>query len=426
MRLELTKTVAGNGYMGGAFNGSSHYFTKTTPSGTLGTVTNNFTIEAVVQPTSYAVGAVCGRSDATLANGFYFQMTATGQLEIGVRNGGTGNFRVLTTYQSLPLNKKTHVAASWNGTGPTIVIYFDGIAVPTYQSAVAGTNPTTAGTGGDFSIGRIGALSGSNYFPGYISNVAVFDAVLSAATIRQHATYKLLGSETNCIGAWSLDNTANDQSSAGNNLTATGGVGYTAQTPHGQLDSGVQTTKAVGLVMNVSTTTVTVQVPEGCTIPTSGGVSAVAYSTQANPYGWVSDKGRWFIKSILRTVSATTSNATYGSYLSGGYKLNVQVGKWIVGQKSGSYYAQNVDTFFSVSPTALTGLAANVGALLTPLTVRVQAPAAGTLVLPGEAYKDFTVTSATDFTMYTFGATTSSGIAGDVSLTEIYAIPSGL
>ena len=31
MRLEFTKVTAGNAYMGGAFNGSSHYFTKTAP-----------------------------------------------------------------------------------------------------------------------------------------------------------------------------------------------------------------------------------------------------------------------------------------------------------------------------------------------------------------------------------------------------------
>jgi len=300
--------------MGGAFNGSSHYFTKTSPTGTLGTVTNNFTIEAVVQPTSYAQGVICARADATPANALTMRMEASGIVTIAINNAGAGNYRTVSTYQSLPLNKKTHVAASW--TSGTVVIYFDGVSVPVATAVSAGTNPTVAGTGGDFSIGRMGAFSGI-YFAGYISNVAVFDAVLSAATIRQHATYKLTGSETNCIGAWSLDNTANDQSSAGNNLTATGGVGFTAQTPHGQLDSGVQTTKAVGLVMNVSTTTVTVQVPEGCTIPTTGGVSAVAYSTQKAPYGFVVDRDRWMLfvsHSPGADVGVTTSDTAFTTY----------------------------------------------------------------------------------------------------------------
>jgi hypothetical protein len=324
MRLELTKTVAGNGYMGGAFNGSSHYFTKTSPSGTLGTVTNNFTIEAVVQPTSYQAGWVAARCDAAGANGFGLQMNASGQLSAVVYNGGSGNYRFILSYQSLPLNKKSHVAASW--TGGTVVIYIDGVSIPVQAAGTAGTAPTTAGTGGDFSIGRKGAAA--EYFPGYISNVAVFDAVLSAATIRQHATYKLTGSETNCIGAWSLDNTPNDQSAAGNNLTATGGVGFTAQTPHGQLDSGVQTTKAVGLVMNVSTSTVTVQVPEGVTIPTAITITQVAYSTQANPFGWVSDKGRWEViaKWLISSSQSTPTANTY--YNVNSRKLNIPKGSW--------------------------------------------------------------------------------------------------
>ena len=328
MRLEFTKTVAGNGYMGGAFNGSSHYFTKTSPSGTLGTVTNNITIEAEYQPTSYQEATIVSRSDAAGNNSIILKMTASGTVTYGVQNGGAGNYRLISTYQSLPLNKKTSIAASW--TGGTVVIYFDGVSVPVVAAGTAGTAPTTAGTGGDFSIGRKGA-SASEYAPGYISNVAVFDAVLSAATIKQHASYKLTGSETNCIGAWSLDNTANDQSSAGNNLTATGGVGFTAQSPHGQLGNGVETTKAVGLVMSVDGTDVTVQVPEGCTIPTSGGITSVAYSTQANPYGWVSDKGRWYL-TTFHNYSLTQGTPTAGTYYNiDSAQLSVPVGSWILG-----------------------------------------------------------------------------------------------
>ena len=310
MRLEFTKTTAGNAYMGGAFNGSSHYFTKTAPlNGTLGTVNNNFTIEAVVQPTAYSFSIICGRVDATATNAFRLGMTATGQIEVLAING-SGNSRYYLTYQSLPLNKKTHVAASW--ASGTVVVYFDGVSVPIGPAIVGGTAPTTAGTGGDWSIGRNGAFAGQ-YFPGYISNVAVFDAVLSASTIKDHYTKKLTGSETNCIGAWSLDNSSSDQSSAGNNLTATGGVGYTAMSPHGQLGNGVETTKAVGLVTNVNGTTVTVQCPEGVTIPSgSSTISSVAYSTQANPFGWVSDKGRWEVGSYYR--SAVNNSVAASNY----------------------------------------------------------------------------------------------------------------
>jgi hypothetical protein len=309
MRRRFTRTVAANTYMGGAFNGSSHYFTKTTPSGTLGTVTNNFTIEITYMPTSYAIGYICGRMDATPNNGFGVVMEADGRVRFQIFNGGVGNGRAVTTYQSLPLGKKTTIGVTM--TGATILIYLDGIAVPTVTSTT-GTAPTTAATGGDWSIGRSGLYTGA-YANGYISNVAVFDAVLSAATIRQHATYKLTGSETNCIGAWSLDNTANDQSSAGNNLTATGGVGYTNISPFG--NNGVSSTLEYALTMSVSSDGLTevVQVPEGCALPTTGGITASAYSTNANPYGYPQDDG-W------RIFAPTFTNLAV-SRVTGSYKL---------------------------------------------------------------------------------------------------------
>ena len=325
MRRRFQRTVAANTYMGGLFNGSSHYFTKTSPSGTLGTVTNNFTIEAYVQPTSYATGFITGRLDATTANGFILRMESDGRAGVQVFNAGSGNFRAIATYQSLPLNKKTHVTASW--TSGTVVIYFDGVSVPVAAAVTGGTAPTTAGTGGDFSIGRAGAYA-NYYFPGYISNVAVYDAVLSPATIREHAKGKLLGNEPNCIGAWSLDNTANDQSAAGNNLTATGGVGFSNVSPFG--NNGKSSTLEYGLTMSVSSDGLTevVQVPEGCALPTA--ITSQDYSRQGNPFGWVSDKGRWYIKSITKTYINTAFGGT-NQWAGSNFTLNSVVGKFILG-----------------------------------------------------------------------------------------------
>jgi len=322
MRRRFQRTVAANTYMGGLFNGSSHYFTKTTPSGTLGTVTNNFTIEAYVQPTSYVDGIIAARADATPNNGLVLRMSNDGTVWVMVVNGGNTNYRILKTYQSLPLNKKTHVAASW--ASGTVVIYFDGVSVPVAAAVTSGTAPTTAGTGGDFSVGRYGAYAG-NYFAGYISNVAVFDAVLSAATIREHSTYKLLGNETNCIGAWSLDNTADDQNSAGNNLTATGGVGFSNVSPFG--NNGKSSTLEYGLVMNVSSDGLTevVQVPEGCALPTA--ITSQDYSTQGNPFGWVSDKGRWGVQTYNRAgETANYSDNTWTNIAS--MNISIPVGAW--------------------------------------------------------------------------------------------------
>ena len=429
MKLRINKTVAGNGYMAGLMNGSSHYFTRTAAAplnGTLGTVTNNFTIEVEYQPTSYALGFICGRADAAANNGLGIRMDATGQVTVVIWSGGIANFRTVSTYQSLPLNKKTHIAASW--TSGTVVVYFDGVSVPVAAAATGGTAPTTAGTGGDFSIGRLGAYT-SSYANGYISNAAVFDAVLSAATIKQHATYKLLGSETNCIGAWSLDNTANDQSSAGNNLTATGGVGYTAMTPHGQLGNGVETTKAVGLVMSCTystDTTMVVQVPEGVTIPTTGGISSVEFSTQANPFGWVSDKGRWEVGAVWKTAATQGAPVNGTWYNINSSQIAVPVGKWGVSTQYLIHNSRIGTATLSVYSTLST--ANNTESDNEMSAMYYSGPSASEIIGPVTRTKNYAFSTVTNLylNLKTSDTTTNISFRGDTAATRITATPSGL
>jgi len=425
MRRRFQRTVAANTYMGGLFNGSSHYFTKTTPSGTLGTVTNNFTIEAYVQPTSYVDGIIAARADATPNNGLVLRMSNDGTVWVMVVNGGNTNYRILKTYQSLPLNKKTHVAASW--ASGTVVIYFDGVSVPVAAAVTSGTAPTTAGTGGDFSVGRYGAYAG-NYFAGYISNVAVFDAVLSAATIREHATRKLLGNETNCIGAWSLDNTANDQSAAGNNLTATGGVGFSNVSPFG--NNGKSSTLEYGLTMSVSSDGLTevVQVPEGCALPTA--ITSQDYSTQGNPFGWVSDKGRWEV-SMLSLISTVTSGPSANTFY-GGEKtqLNIPVGNWLLKYEGSLEVYESSGGSTSVAKTTLsTSSSAETDKRFSKWQYHVSNVGNFDIVNESISINYVALSSATlyhlIFSLSGAGIDTA-GFRGDFGATKIEALPSGL
>lgn len=372
MRVRTARTVAAPTYMGGAFNGTTHYFTKTSPTSTLSTVTNNFSLKATIEPSAYAVGYIQGRGDATSANGLFLRMNADGTVSVGVSNAGVLNYRIVTTYQSLPLNKKTKVWATWaSGTG---VILFDGVSVPVAAAVTGGTAPTTAGTGGDFSIGRWGAYS-SGYFTGYISDVGVFNAVLAEATMRSYDSQALTGAETNCIGAWSLNNTGVNQQAPGtNDLTATGGVGYSNRSPYG--NNGVSTTIDYGVVMAKSfstNTTLTVQVPEGCTIPTSGGVATVDYSINDVPYGFPRDKGRWTIQNTYLTRGSQSSPATNTAYNFAGRQMTIPIGKWIAGYDSAIYVNS-------------TGAAVNEGRIdlnTAPATYTVTSPFAQAAVYSG-------------------------------------------
>lgn len=327
MRIRTSRTVAAPTYMGGAFNGTNHYFTKVTPTSTLSTVTNNFTIMGHIEPTAYTGSTPIGRLDAGVNNGLELSLDSSGRVSLTVFNGGVGNYRQLTTYQSLPLNKKTHVAASW--TSGTVFIYFDGISVPVAAPVTAGTAPTTAGTGGDFSIGRRGA-SNTFYYTGYISGCGVFDAVLSASTIRSYKNQVLSGSETNCIGAWSLNNTAVNQQAAGtNDLTATNSVSYTVRSPYTTDANGTPGgTYDWAIVTKVATTVATVQYPEGCAIPTSGGISTVDYSGVKAPFGMPTDEDRYTLYTLIKTD--LNSGASPAGYVNLSVQLSIPVGKFLV------------------------------------------------------------------------------------------------
>lgn len=331
MRIRTTRTVAAPTYMGGAFNGTNHYFTKVTPTSTLSTVTSAWTMMAHVEPTAYAQSVIMGRADNTLANGFILRIEADGRIAAVHFSGGIGNYKVCTSYQSLPLNKKSHVAATYDGAG-SYLIYLDGVLIPSATVGV-GTNPASAGTGGDFSIGRPGAYN-AQYWTGYISGCGVFNAVLSAATIRSYKNQVLSGSETNCIGAWSLNNTGVNQQAAGtNDLTATNSVSYTVRSPYATNANGnAGGSLDYAIVTNVSTTVATVQYPEGCAIPTSGGISAVDYSGVKAPFGMPMQRGRWqiitvFASSLLGAFGAINNWTSLTGYTG----TSIPVGSWRLG-----------------------------------------------------------------------------------------------
>jgi hypothetical protein len=149
----------------------------------------------------------------------------------------------------------------------------------------------------------------------------------------------LSGTETSLISAYSFNGSITDLNTTNaNNLTANAGaVATNADSPFGtQADGAISSTLDYGIITKVATTTVTVQVPEGNTIPTSGGVSAVSYSTQKAPYGMPIDTGRWRVESIYKSDSSQstpTQNVWYNELTD---RVSIPIGQWLAGYK-GTY-----------------------------------------------------------------------------------------
>ena len=429
MRLRTSRTVTAPTYMGGLLNGTNQYFTKATCTSTLSTVTDNFTIMAYVEPTAYALGYILGRADSTPTTGFFVRLTAAGQVEVGIFNGGGANYRTVASQQSIPLNKKSHIAVSW--ASGTVLIYINGVSVPVTTATVSGTNPTVASAAAaDFSIGRNGALNAS-YFAGYVSGVSIFNAVLSASTIRAYKNQILSGSETNCIGAWSLNNTAVNQQAAGtNDLTATNSASYTARSPYTTDNSGISAgTYDWCLVTKVSTTAVTVQYPDGCAIATTGGISAVDYSTVANPFNWVTDKDRWAVISQMN-IRVTGLLISGTAYNLGSFQLLVPIGQWEVDVSAALYAvtsaAAQTNTLADLATTA--AVAASLGSQFYQIGSYFSSVVESSHKFNKKGYLNLSSATTYYFNTQTSstGTLTANQLFGDRESAIIRALPVGL
>lgn len=331
MRIRATRTAAAPN-TAFSLDGSNDYYVKTSPNKL--TFTDDFVCSAWVYLTSYpAAGAtIVSRYNGT--SGWSLYADSTGRIFLDGVNGGASNISRLISYQSIPLNRWVHVAAqldmsAFTATTTTSYCMIDGVNVPVTVSR-GGTNPTALIQAGNLEIGSTNG--GTLPFPGYLDQVAVYSAKVTQATILASINRALTGSETSLASAYSNGSVNDLNTTTPNNLTATNGATTVASSPFG--NRGVSTTLEYGVVManTFSTnTTVTVQVPEGCQLPTTGGISSVDYSTQNVPYGFPRNRNRWVVGYYLisnlpsTTITASTTTTAYPSTV--GY-LNAPLGDW--------------------------------------------------------------------------------------------------
>jgi len=418
-RLKTTRTVAAPTQCT-SLNGTTQYYKKATPNKL--TFTTVFTVSAWVKLSSYAAGGVIARRNAT-TEGWSLLVDANGTVALrGLKTAG--NNKVITSYQSLPLNKWVHIAATLDMSAADTAaqkIWIDGIEVPRAY-VLTGTATTLVQGTTDLTIGCL-LHDYSNPFPGKIAQAAVFDAALSEATIRSQMSQGLAGTETNLLSAYSFNNAITDlNTTTPNDLTAVGSaVATNADSPFGTQASGlISSTLDYGIVQSAAfsvNTTVVVQVPEGCTIPTSGGVSAVSYSGLKAPYGFPLQENRWTVESISRvsgTVSTPTATTWYnltptsGTY--GGMVITVPIGNWKT-EYSSAIKCINNTNYPEIYATIST---ANNTESDTELTTyyKAQGTSAGSMAIT--LYKSKTVNYAAQASYY-FNVKT--GVASSASIT---------
>jgi hypothetical protein len=173
-------------------------------------------------------------------------------------------------------------------------------------------------------------------------------------------------------------------------------------------------------------TTLTVQVPEGCAIPTSGGVSAVAYSSVKAPFGMPVDVFRWEVISLYKAAASQLSPSASVWYNMASAQLSVPVGQWQLGYQGMVAADKSTTTLIHVTATLSTTNNSETDLDYT-VTNQIQG-ASGTLEanVTSPRYKGINLTTTTPY--YLNGLT---GVASVFSLylrptTRIAAIPSNL
>ena len=328
MRVRTTRTIPASN-TSFSLDGVNDYYVKTSPNKM--TWTDDFAQGWWIYPTAYpaSYGAIASRYNGT--SGWEFLIDSKGAVILIGHNAGSGNFRGVTSHQSVPLNKWTFVAAQLDmsahtPTPTTSYVKMNGVDVPAYVSQ-SGSNPTALIQAGNFEVGSTNG--GTNPFPGYIGDGGVFSAKVPQATMLGYMNQPLTGSETNLASGYKNGSVTDLNVTTPNNLVATNGATTVANAPYG--DRGTSTTLDYGVVMTkpvfaVGDTTLTIQVPEGCTIPSTGGVSSIDYSGNDIPYGFPRDKGRWSVEAKYKATQAFTASPTYTQIP--GRELICPIGSW--------------------------------------------------------------------------------------------------
>lgn len=340
MRLKMARTVTAPTLCTDLESGSSQYYKKVTPNKL--TFTDDFVCSAWIKiesyPTTGNITPIISRSNGT--SGWMFWVNEWGQLVLNGHNAAIGNYSRVTCYQAVPVGRWVFVAAqldmsAFTATTTTSYVMIDGLDVPAAVTR-AGTNPTALIQAGDLNIGQYNSGTANSYFDGKIAQVAVYNAKVTQATVLASMTQALTGSETSLASAYSFNNSITDlNTTTPNDLTAVGSAVATAtDTP---FTGGATGTTEYGIITAASfstNTTLTVQVPEGYAIPTSGGVSALSYSTQKVPYGFPASASKWEVISI-QIAQGSQGAAVDGTWYNvASHQMSVPVGDWDLGYEA--------------------------------------------------------------------------------------------
>lgn len=249
---------------------SSQYASRASGSitGSLATITDDFTLEAWIKPESYmANGGIVSRFNA---NGWILRLE-NHRPQIYVATGGVS--KSYWSGSELAVGEWIHLAATIDASGSVSNIYVNGVA----QSVALSGTASAAAIVGNL---EIGSYQGSAFFDGLIAEVRVWNTVRTQTQIRDNMNNSLTGAEAGLVGYWKGNGNFNDSHASANHLTANAGASATfADHPFNATES----MRIETVTYSAPNTTVRVYTGSEGAIPNEA-MSAAYYSSQASPY----------------------------------------------------------------------------------------------------------------------------------------------
>jgi len=220
---------------------SSQYASITDANQTGLDITGDLTIEAWVkleQLPSTATSTMClvGKyRDAGGTGGYKLVITTSDILRLNfVDNDGKTTQTLIDSDSAIvtsnDVGEWVHLAVSADISTPTGVIYKNGVAVASTVSSPTSTATTIATNTNDFAIGY-DSNNSTQYVDGLIDEVRVWNDVRTAQEIQDNLGKELVGNEANLQGYWKLNNDYTDETSNGNDLTASGSPVFSTDVP---------------------------------------------------------------------------------------------------------------------------------------------------------------------------------------------------
>ena len=366
---------------------SSEYASKSSPTGIDG-ITSVFTAESWVKLESYATMGIISR--LTGSDGWDFSLSASGTVIANGRTTSSSNDDVAESYQSIPLNKWTHIAVAFTmTTSGSTKIYIDGVSVP-----------FSFDNGSDTTIGvpshplELGARFSAQTFDGKLADVRVWSDIRTETEIQDNM-YGYPSDTTGLVAHFKLNGDFTDDSSNNNDLTASGGAVAT------DTDNPWNATE-YGIITNVTASTIQVFCPEGYGIPNET-LTAPFYSTQDTPFGFPRDNSLWQIV----VLDKNNTNITAAGYSSLNTNISVPLGAWRISLKA--YMSFNINANSRWTQYILSSDNSSVTDEELAIGIGGQDSGGASIRSSGYAEKTKNLTAVTVFTLGVINNGTSSG-----------------